>query len=275
LYKPQSALLQDHIDCIYTLRRDAQDLPTRYASFPSMFAMVCVNADTKFEMQGTNLTFSHLPFPSLQTRLVCNYTHSSWIKYEGPADEIVIYFKPLGINAFLDRPLSDYGHAFFVDFSPFDDYRGAMTEIMALDGDRQRLAALEDYWTAKFRGFEHPFLHQVVSEMLADAGSFSIAEAAGRHHISRTTLTKHFTQHIGTTPSQFRKVIRFRNAMKRRRQAPAAENLTDISHGVEYFDQSHMVKDFKALTKYSPKAFFSRLSTLGDGEINWVFLPAS
>lgn len=274
-YQPKSALLRRYIELIYTLKCGESDEPTTYIAFPSVFAMPCLNRHSRREGDDENLTFSHSrPFP-LQSTLICEYIDSSVVKYHGPADEIVIYFKPLGINAFLERPLKHYSVSRFVDFAPFDDYLRSAYAIFALDGDEARLEALESYWLSKYRGFEHPFLNSIVDEMLADPGAFSIAEAAGRHGISRTTLNKHFDLHIGTTPSQFRKIIRFRKAMTRHRQNILPENLTDISHGVDYFDQSHMVKDFKALTKYSPKQFFARLSTLEDGNINWLFLPAA
>jgi transcriptional regulator GlxA family with amidase domain len=93
-----------------------------------------------------------------------------------------------------------------------------------------------------------------------------------KYGISRTTINKHFDLHLCTTPSQFKKVFRFRNAMRRHRLKISAESLADISCDAEYFDQSHMIKDFKSLTSYAPKTFFSKISALEDGQINWLFL---
>lgn len=272
-YKPRNPLLQNFIECIYTLRRSEREETIRYVAFPSIFAMVCLNTNCSVEVQGTNLTYTASPLYPLQTKLICDYSDSSWIKYEGATDEIVVYFKPLGIGAFLEKPLNHYTNAVIVDFNPYEDFLNSITEVFTLDGDEARIRAIEEYLVSKYRGFEHPFLNDLVDEMLADPGAFSITDAANRYNISRTTLNKHFELHIGTNPSTFRKIIRFRDAMKRHRQSIDGQNLTHISHGAEYFDQSHMIKDFKALTKYSPKAFFSRLSTLEDGDINWVFLP--
>lgn len=274
-YKPQNPLLQKYIDCIYTLRRGEGEETIRYVAFPSLFSMVCLNKDSSIERSGTNLRFSHSRRYPLQMTLICDFAAAGWMRYEGAADEVVIYFKPLGLNAFLTGPLKRYLDSFISKFIPFDDYSDAMSSIFALNGDKARIRALEDYWVSKHIGFEHPFMNRIVDEMLDDPGTFSINEAAAQNNISRTTLAKHFDLHIGTTPSQFRKIARFRKAMKRHRQNVSDENLTDISHGVDYFDQSHMIKDFRSLTRYAPKTFFSRLSTLEDGQINWVFLPAS
>lgn len=272
LYKPQNILLKQYIECFYTLQRHPEDESVTYTAFPSIFSMVCLNAATNIEILGNNLTFKYCLQNKLETRLVCNFGHSGRIRYEGAANEMVIYFKPLGLNAFLEKDLKNYMGISFVKFDPFDDYQSAMTKIFSIDDDEAKIAALEDYWLSKYIGFKHPFLHQVVDEITASGGSSSLSETALKHRVSRTTLNKHFDLHIGTTPSQFRKIVRFRNAMKRHRQKISAENLTDISYDADYFDQSHMVKDFKTLTRHSPKDFFSKLSSLEDGNINWLFL---
>lgn len=272
LYKPQNSLLQRYIECFYTFRRSPEDENIKYMAFPSVFSMICLNADAEIDVSEHNLTITYRAQSKLQSSLICDFKSSGWIRYAGATDEIVIYFKPLGLNAFLEQTFKDLAPSYFAKFCPFDDYQAAMTGIFSLDGDERRLAALENYWLSKYIGFEHPFLHRVVGEIISDNGADSISEAARRTGISRPTLNKHFDRHLGTTPSQFKKIVRFRNAMKHHRQKIAAENLADISCGADYFDQSHMIKDFKTLTTFSPKTFFSKISTFEDGNINWLFL---
>jgi AraC-like DNA-binding protein len=40
---------------------------------------------------------------------------------------------------------------------------------------------------------------------------------------------------------------------------------------LNYFDQSHLVKEFKELTGFSPKTFFKQISPLENGTIQWMF----
>jgi transcriptional regulator GlxA family with amidase domain len=183
-----------------------------------------------------------------------------------------VYFKPLGINAFLDRELRHYITAASDEFSPFADYRAKMAEIFAIENTEARICALEDYWLSKHAGFRHAFLPRLVGEMTANDCPFPLSEAARKLRISRTTMVKHFDLHLCTTPSHFKKIARFRNAMKQQRHKFSNANLTAISHSAEYFDQSHMIKDFKQLTNFAPKPFFSNLSSLENGRINWIFL---
>lgn len=272
LYKPQNSLLNEFVECFYTLKRAAGESSVIYAAFPSVYAMICLNANASVEFFENNLTIAHCPNNIVETSLIIDFDYPGLNKYEGATDEIVVYFKPLGLNAFLEHDLRHYVRANFVHFAPFNDYEAAMTKIFSLKDDPDRIQALEEYWLSKLKGFRHPFLPAVVDEMMSDGASISITALVQRHGISRMTLNKHFDRHLCATPSQFRKVVRFRKALEQYRNKFRAKNLAAVSNGAEYFDQSHMIKDFKALTRLSPKAFFSKISELEEGQIIWLFL---
>ncbi len=273
LYKPQNALLQRYIECFYTLKRKSEEKSVTYIGFPSIYSMICLNSNADVKItENYNVYLTHNPDNLIQTRLLRKFDYGGQVKYEGEADEIVIYFKPLGLNAFLEYDSKYYKGNYFIEFNPFEDFKCKMAEIFLIDNEENRIQILENYWLSKFRGFEHPFLHQVVEKIMDEDVSFSISKIAFEIGVSRTTLIKHFMLQIGTTPAKFRKIARFRNAMKLHRLKISEENLSDISYDAAYFDQSHMIKDFKSLTKLSPKSFFSKISKLEDGQINWLFL---
>ncbi len=101
-------------------------------------------------------------------------------------------------------------------------------------------------------------------------GEQSLADLANAVGISRQLLHQQFRNHVLKGPSEFRKIVRFRQALALW-SGQQREKLTEISTFVNYFDQSHMIRDFKSVTGYTPKRFFSGLSTFGNGTINWFF----
>jgi len=273
LYKPQSPLLQKHIECFYTLTHSAEDGITTYLTFPNIFTIVSSVKDAQTTSTSNYVKVIHCPNNAIETDLVCNYNEPVLIQYEGETSEVVVLFKPLGINAFLDNDLNFYSDVHMSSFDPFEDFESSMKEIFSVVNDKAKIEALENYWLSKFKGFEHPFLFEVISDLMNKNNlEMTISELSEKHKISRVTLNKHFKKHICKTPSQFRKIVRFRNAMKCHASKSPDNQLTDITYSVNYFDQSHMIKDFKALTGYSPKAFFSKISKIENGEINWLFL---
>jgi hypothetical protein len=162
LYKPQNALLKQFIDCFYTLQRRPEDESVTYFAFPSIFSMVCLNADADVEVSQESMTLKHCLQTKLETRLICNFARPCRIRYEGAANEIVIYFKPLVLNEFLEKYLKNYMGSSFIKFDPFDDYRSDLKIIFSINDEKAMILALESYWLYKHKVFDHPFLHRVV-----------------------------------------------------------------------------------------------------------------
>ncbi len=274
LFKPQNLKLPKYIECFYTLKRTQDDEPFSYLTFPNNFTIHTIDANSATIIEKNSITATaNAPLTGLDSFLAPHTNQPLLNIYErGNSNEITIYFKPLGINAFLENTLNNYYKPKNQPFNPFADYRLRMIEILSIKDDDDKIDELENYWLSKLKTFEHPFLHKIIGELADENNSFSILDLAKKHKISRTTLNKQFNLHICKTPSEFRKVNRFRNALKHFRLDSAENNLTSLTYQAHYFDQSHMIKDFSAFTNYSPKKFFSKLSSLKDGQINWLFL---
>lgn len=273
LFKPESTLLQPYIECFYTLTRTPDEPPVAYLGFPTYYTFVVLYDQAKISIQAESGAISHALGAKPESFLIMDFEKPGMWSYQGATSEISVYFKPLGLNAFLPKALATYKTATISLFSPFPDYQKKCIEIFSLSGAEEKIQALEAYLVASYRGFQHPFLHKVVADLMnAEATTNSISTIAVQQGITRATLNKHFHMHLGTSPAQFRKIIRFRRAMQEFRANVTPENLVDISYLVAYFDQSHMVKDFRALTGYTPKTFFSKLSQMENGQINWLFV---
>ncbi len=74
---------------------------------------------------------------------------------------------------------------------------------------------------------------------------------------SRKQLERIFRQHVGTSPKQFLRTLRFQRAIHLFAQKTET-SLTTISYMSGYFDQSHMIREFKLLSGLTPKQFFAQ-----------------
>lgn len=273
IYRPESLLLKKHIDCFYTLTRTPEDRPCSYLSFPGLHTIVCLYTDAVTDTRDHLVGIRHQPNGKLESKIVGEFSKPACINYKGAISEVTILFHPLGLNAFLPRPLQDYTSGHFSDFEPFEDYLQEMKDIMVMDSLPARITSLERYWESKYIGFNNHPLCRMVAEIADDnIQERSLADIAAAYRMSRQQLHQQFRRHLLKSPAEFRKIVRFRNALKTRTiDKQQKDNLTRISMLVNYFDQSHMIRDFKAITGYTPKHFFKGLSTFGNGTINWFF----
>ena len=86
---------------------------------------------------------------------------------------------------------------------------------------------------------------------------------ANRACLSRKQFERSFSATIGLSPKQFLKVIRFQQAIYQK-QINAKKPLTRLAYDCGYYDQSHMINDFKALSGVSPSDFFSSNDAYSD-----------
>ena len=274
LYRPQNIILQNFIEYFYILTKHIDEEPITYLTFPNIYSMVSISRNATIKAVGNKVTVDFSSDNVMVSGLAVRYKQPLLIEYTGAANEVTICFKPMGLNAFLEHPLSYYAknETLVTEFIPFVDFVSKMNVVMLIQDNEKKIAEMEAYWISKLKGVSHPFLYQAINDMLLPNDiEMTIAEIAQKNRISQKTLIKHFEQHIGKTPSDFRKIVRFRNALKQKALENKEGNLTDITYISRYFDQSHMIKDFKVLTGYTPKEFFKKLSSSYDGKISWIF----
>ena len=80
-------------------------------------------------------------------------------------------------------------------------------------------------------------------------------------------VNKIFTKNVGKPAAEYRKIHRFRKAIIKQRET---KSLTELSYDSLFYDQSHLVKDFKQLTHVNPHAFFKKVDTQ-QGNL-WLFI---
>lgn len=90
-----------------------------------------------------------------------------------------------------------------------------------------------------------------------------VEHLASNANLSRKQYERNFTSTVGITPKQFMRVIRFQRALFIR-QNNTKLNLTQLAHEAGYYDQSHMVAEFKQLSGYSPKQYFKQCTPFSD-----------
>jgi len=95
-----------------------------------------------------------------------------------------------------------------------------------------------------------------LADAFARAGLLRLDEVVGAAldggtpHVSARTVERHFTHTTGLSPRHVRRITRARAAVARLQQGCA---IAEVAHDLGYADQSHLTRDLKRLTGYTPR----------------------
>lgn len=195
---------------------------------------------------------------------VTYYNSPFKVLYKDLVPEITFYFKPTGINHFITNAHSLVKQTYGLHFNPYPDFYPTMKGIFAMKDRELQISTLEKYWIEKFSQKNTDLLEAVIADLESD---LTISQIALKYNFSRQYLNSMFVKNIGKSPSEYRKIYRFRMAVSKRRDI---KKLTDLTYESMFFDQSHMIKDFKKITSLSPSLFFKNVDT--NKENIWLFI---
>ena len=99
-----------------------------------------------------------------------------------------------------------------------------------------------------------PRVDAAVDAIIRSGGQASIEEVAAKAGVSRQHLARAFAYHVGVSPKTFARVMRFRRAIAVARGG--REGWADLAEELGYFDQSHMISEFREFAGDTPVPFF-------------------
>ncbi len=81
-----------------------------------------------------------------------------------------------------------------------------------------------------------------------------MSAVAEKHGLSVRQVERIFLEHVGMTPKVFGRLARLKTAM-RLSAATATPDWAEVAAAAGYFDQSHMVREYRALNGATPVEF--------------------
>ncbi len=261
-YRPKNKILQQYIEGYYFISEDKNLNRIKYKTFPNNFCIVTTNQNIEVEIDSDEVIIQTSQEENIMTCVVSSYSEPIQIYYKQLVNEVTIYFKPLGINNFINDTKEIFSKSTILDFTFFPDFNFKMLEIFGLKRDKQILE-LENYLLSKLQTKDFTLIKNILADIETDVRIEVIAEKYG---ITRQYLNNIFRKHIGKSLSEYRKIHRFRNSLLNRKDS---KNFTELSQS-EFYDQSHFIRNFKSLTKNTPNLFFKEVDT--DKENVWLFV---
>lgn len=105
------------------------------------------------------------------------------------------------------------------------------------------------------RKFDFYRIYETIELIRQSKGNVSIEKLASNACLSRKQFERTFSEHVGTSPKQYLKIIRLQASIYLRSKNKKIL-LTNLAYENGYYDQSHFISDFKTMTGLTPKQFF-------------------
>jgi AraC-like DNA-binding protein len=140
--------------------------------------------------------------------------------------------------------------------------------LMAGEGDNYKeiFGLFEDYMEQQLAN--HPFNSEFLQiyQKLTSPGGYRLKVEELAKHVGYSTRHLHtrFQQYIGMSPKQFIKLLKFNQALKYIYEKDDASSLASIAEVVGYHDQSHFIRDFRAICGKTPKEIASAPGALAN-----------
>lgn len=194
-----------------------------------------------------------------QAMLVGQITRPFVVAPTGVSDVVAVRFEPHGATAFGSH-LADLTND-WLDYDP--DPPSAVvalrTALEAVSGPTARAAAFDRHLPAMLASGRQPDprVVQAVRAIRAGDGAVSLAAVAKGEAVSPRTLQRLFPRDVGVSPKLLARITRFQRVFAAWRADPSTVARVAVQCG--YFDQAHLVRDFRELAGAAPAEFLARL----------------
>ena len=186
-------------------------------------------------------------------------TERSTMRYKKePFTATTIFFKPhalqslLGVNA---SALTNH----LVELREFS-VGDLNMQLLEARNEQVRLTLLTNFLASKLR--QATTRDRLIEESLCiihnNVGRVTVKNLLECLNISERQFEKRFSQTVGLSPQFYIRVKRFTEAI-RLMQTGRYERLTDVAHSLNFYDQSHFIRDIKAFSGITPKSLFQKV----------------
>lgn len=268
-YIPKAAELQKHIAMFYIFT-DTKPEKFSYYVFPHTYTNISFIKNASIYRDGNQIiiTSDESRNNLHAAEITSKYTRPLTVSYTGSFDEISIVFKPLGVNYFFDTPISSV-ITNYTQALESKEWLNACKTCFTYSTIDERLAFIEAFLIQNLMPKNYNLLEQAIALLENTDNDYSLEDIAQKLGVSAKTLTRKFQQELCCTPSEYKRIARFRVAVNTRLLNTELKSLTDLSYQSNFYDQSYFIKEFKKLTRLNPKKFFDTISAFEENKIIW------
>ena len=195
---------------------------------------------------------------------------------KGPYDLVItgnlqlfsVSFKPLGASMFFNLSMNElFGcivPARFLLKESIDQLETCLSETVDFTDKVQLVEEfLMKQLAQKGDAFGQKRMKGSIDLINVNRGMVEVDALASCACWSRKQYERNFQEIVGTSPKQFMRIVRFQHVLQFKGQHPQT-NLTELAYVCGYFDQSHMINEFRDLSGRTPRQYFDECEPYSD-----------
>lgn len=186
------------------------------------------------------------------------------IRQEGVVSLVGVRFAPGGLAAFSPVGMADLTDRVVPMASVLGPDTAHLSGVLeAAPTLEARAAALNAFFEGhRVHAESYELLRRVLAGLQAATDTPTVARVAREAGVSPRTLHRVFAHHVGLTPKFYLRVHRFQRALRRMMADPDVE-LGTVAAEFGFYDQSHLVREFRALAGGVPRGYRGYLPATG------------
>ena len=93
-------------------------------------------------------------------------------------------------------------------------------------------------------------IHHALDRLIVPGARIKVADIARQAGVTVRQLERRSLEYTGVSPKALVRIARFQQVLKIKNKS--SSNWVEVAHALDYYDQMHMIRDFRALAGDSP-----------------------
>lgn len=187
------------------------------------------------------------------------------IAFENKVSLFSVVFYPETVQQFFKIPIYEFTNSNISLFEIEKEWSQKVSDkLLESKHFEERVKIIEYYlWQLFLRNhytLDVERIQHILQLIKQSKGNISIEFLAQQACLSQRQFERVFRQHIGITPKQYIRTVRFQSSIYIANNKSDL-NLTDLALESGYYDQSHFINEIKKFTGLKPKDFFNTRTT--------------
>ena len=189
------------------------------------------------------------------------------LEISGTLEQFVVLFQPSGLHQLFSIPMNDLTNEDYDARSVLGPWISrAEQRLGAARSFEERAGIMDRILLGRTRTLYRDGVAASANEILRSSGRLLTPDSAYRAGLSVRQFERRFAQQVGMRPKLYARIARFEAALSCKARSPT-RTWTDIAHDFGYYDQMHLVHDFREFSGESPTTTLTHLEASHEAQI--------